>query len=66
VGVELFHADKQAGGQTDRRDEANSPFRNFANTPKKKILRGGWFRMSVYIVAKYSVLFKTEYRVAVT
>jgi hypothetical protein len=30
VGAQLFHAD----GQTDRHDEANSRFRNFANAPK--------------------------------
>jgi hypothetical protein len=30
VGAELFHAD----GQTDRHDEANSTFRNFANATK--------------------------------
>jgi len=30
VGAELFHAD----GRTDRHDEANSLFRNFANAPK--------------------------------
>jgi len=30
VVAELF----RAGEQTDRRDEANSPFRNFANSPK--------------------------------
>jgi hypothetical protein len=31
VQTELFHADRR----TDGRDEANSPFRNFANPPKK-------------------------------
>jgi hypothetical protein len=31
VGAESFHTD----GQTDRHDEANSRFRNFACAPKK-------------------------------
>jgi hypothetical protein len=30
VGAELFHAD----GKTDKHDEANGFFRNFANIPK--------------------------------
>jgi len=30
VGAELFHAD----GQTEKRDEANSRFRNFSKAPK--------------------------------
>ena len=29
VGAELFHADRRAGGRTDRRDEANSRFSQF-------------------------------------
>jgi hypothetical protein len=33
VGAELFHAD----GRTDRHDEANSRFHNFANAPKKQM-----------------------------
>ena len=31
VGVELFHAEQR----TDRHDEANGRFSNFANAPKK-------------------------------
>ena len=37
----MFHADRQTdgwtGGQTDRKDEANSRFRNFANAPEKRL-----------------------------
>jgi hypothetical protein len=33
VGAEMFHADRRAEGRTDRHDEANSRFRNFANAP---------------------------------
>jgi len=33
LGAELFHADGQT--QTDRHDEANSRFSQFANSPKK-------------------------------
>jgi hypothetical protein len=33
VGAELFHAD----GQTDRHDEANGRFRNFAKAPKNMV-----------------------------
>jgi hypothetical protein len=35
VGAELFHADRRTDGRADRHDEANSRFRNFANTPDK-------------------------------
>jgi hypothetical protein len=34
VGAELFYADGRTDGQTDRRDEANSRFRNFAKASK--------------------------------
>ena len=34
VGDELFYADGRTDGQTDRLDEGNSLFRNFANAPK--------------------------------
>jgi hypothetical protein len=34
VGADLFHADRR----TDRHDEANSRFRNFANAPNKMSL----------------------------
>jgi len=30
----LFYADEWTDGQTDRHDEGNSLFRNFANAPK--------------------------------
>jgi hypothetical protein len=32
--AELFYGDGRTNGQTERHDEANSPFRNFANAPK--------------------------------
>jgi len=43
LGAELFHAhratngetDRRADGRTDRHDEVNSRFRNFANAPKR-------------------------------
>jgi len=35
VGAELFHADRRMDGWTDRHDEANISFRNFANAPNK-------------------------------
>ena len=37
VGAELFHADKQVDGQTDRQTDMTKlivAFRNFANAPK--------------------------------
>jgi hypothetical protein len=40
VRDELFLAD----GQTDRHDEANSGFRNFANAPQK----GTFYPLSIY------------------
>ena len=36
IGAELFHADGRTDRQTDRHDEANSRFSNFANAPKKR------------------------------
>jgi len=40
VGVELFHADRQTDGQTDRQrgrlDEANICFGNFANVSENR------------------------------
>jgi len=42
VSAELFHADRRAegrtDGQTDRHDETNSRFRNFANVPNKQVI----------------------------
>jgi len=39
VGAELYHADRRLAGRpdgrTDRHDEANVPFRIFANAPNK-------------------------------
>ena len=32
VGIEWFHADGRTDGQTDRRDEANSPFQQFCES----------------------------------
>jgi hypothetical protein len=37
VGSELFHADGETDGQTERHSEANSCFSQFANTPNKTI-----------------------------
>jgi len=37
VGAELFHVDGRMDGPTDGKDEANSPFRKFANVPKTQI-----------------------------
>jgi hypothetical protein len=34
VGAELFHASRPRGGRTDRHDEANIAFHNFAQAPK--------------------------------
>jgi len=36
VGTKLFHVDERKDGRTDRRDKANSPFRNFANASKSQ------------------------------
>jgi hypothetical protein len=38
VGTELFHTERRTNERTDRHDEANSRFSNFANTPKNDTL----------------------------
>jgi hypothetical protein len=35
VGAELLHSDIRTGGQTDKRDEDDSLFPNFAKAPKE-------------------------------
>ena len=48
VGAEFFHADRQPNRRTDRHDEANSWFRNFANAPKNRYtFHSGNFRNSI-------------------
>ena len=39
VGAKLFHADGRTDGRTDMK-KLLVAFRNFANTPKKRSLRG--------------------------
>jgi hypothetical protein len=34
VGAELFHANGRVDGRTDRHEETDNLFRNFANAPK--------------------------------
>jgi len=46
VVAELFHVD----GQTDRHDEANIRFRNFANEPKNKIIIN---KLTVYLLTDF-------------
>jgi hypothetical protein len=47
VGTEFFRANRQTDRQTDRHDEANSRFRNFANVSKlhaaDPLLFKGWY-----------------------
>ena len=38
VGTELLHSDRRTDGRTDRHDEADSHFRNFAKAPKNYVI----------------------------
>jgi len=39
AAAELFHANRQAGRQADRHDQANSRFSQFSEAPKNETLR---------------------------
>ena len=56
LGGELFYAD----GRTDRHDEANNRFRNFANVPNKHSFLD---RLLNIVLNKYHCFRKIMYRV---